>query len=99
MCWKVVLIVIGDMKLLRIFGLLWIDLEYLFLVDRWNYCLKVIYSSGNVVYVFFLGNFQFWDIVSMLNRYSVIVVLEVKMIYVMFYVKLEFIIKKKIFIK
>lgn len=96
MCWKAASTAIGDMKPPRIFGLSWIDPEYLLLADRWNHRLKVIHSSGNVVHVFSLGNFQPWDIASMPNRYSAIAVPEAKMIYVMLYVKPELIIKKKI---
>lgn len=96
MCWKAASTAIGDMKPPRIFGLSWIDPEYLLLADRWNHRLKVIHSSGNVVHVFSLGNFQPWDIASMPNRYSAIAVPEAKMIYVMLYIKPELIIKKKI---
>lgn len=86
MCWKAASTAIGDMKPPRIFGLSWIDPEYLLLADRWNHRLKVIHSSGNVVHVFSLGNFQPWDIASMPNRYSAIAIPEAKMIYVMLYV-------------
>ena len=96
LCWKAASTAIGDMKPPRIFGLSWIDHEYLLLADRWNHRLKVVHSSGNVVHVFSLGNFQPWDIADMPNKYCAIALPEAKMIYIMLYIKPELLIKKKI---
>ncbi|XP_061180164.1 RING finger protein nhl-1-like [Saccostrea echinata] len=96
MCWKASSTAIGDMKPPRIFGLAWIDHEYLLLADRWNHRLKVVHSSGNVVHVFSLGNFQPWDIANMPEKYSAITVPDAKMIYIMFFIKPDLMIKRKI---
>jgi hypothetical protein len=96
MCWKASTTAIGDMKPPRMFGLSWIDHEYLLLADRWNHRLKVVHSSGNIVHVFSLGNFQPWDIADMPDKYSAIAIPEAKMIYIMLYMKPELMIKRKI---
>lgn len=96
MCWKASSTAIGDMKPPRVFGLSWIDHEYLLLADRWNHRLKVIHSSGNIVHVFSLGNFQPWDIADMPDKYSAIAIPEAKMIYIMLYIKPELMIKRKL---